>query len=59
MKFAPFALALAIVASSFFAPVQAQGLATDEQILMKQVMSDKRSVYVENLKLTDSESRAF
>jgi hypothetical protein len=59
MKFAPIALALAIAASPFFAPVQAQGLGTDEQIILKQVMTDKRSVYAENLKLTDSESRAF
>jgi hypothetical protein len=59
MKFAPLALALAIAVSPFFAPVNAQGLGTDEQIIMKQVMSDKRSVYAQNLKLTDSESRAF
>jgi hypothetical protein len=34
-------------------------LVTDEQILLKQVMDDKRSVYAANLNLSDSESRAF
>jgi hypothetical protein len=35
------------------------GLVTDEQILLKQVMADKRSVYAASLNLSDSESRAF
>jgi len=59
MKFAPLALALAIAALPTVAPVQAQGLATDEQIILKQVMTDKKTVYAGNLELTDAESRAF
>jgi hypothetical protein len=38
---------------------QELGLVTDEQILLKQVMADKRSVYAASLALSDSESRAF
>src|SRR5262245_27799733 len=34
-------------------------LVPDEQILLKQVMTDKRSVYAASLNLSDSESRAF
>ena len=36
-----------------------QGLAADEQILLKQVMTDKRSVYANNLEMTASESEKF
>jgi hypothetical protein len=36
-----------------------QGLAADEQILLKQVMTDKRSVYANNLGMTASESEKF
>jgi hypothetical protein len=36
-----------------------QGLTTDEQILLKQVMTDKRSVYANNLEMTQSESEKF
>ena len=59
MKFAPLALAVAIAAFPVVMPAQAQGLVTDEQIILKQVMTDKRSVYIASLKLSDSESRAF
>jgi len=59
MKFASLALAVAIAAFPVMMPAQAQGLVTDEQIILKQVMTDKRSVYIASLKLSDSESRAF
>jgi hypothetical protein len=35
------------------------GVKADEQIILKQVQTDKRAVYAQNLQLTDSESRAF
>jgi len=36
-----------------------QGVLTDQQILVSQVQTDKRSVYTQKLGLTDSESRSF
>ena len=36
-----------------------QGLVADEQILLKQVMTDKRAVYANNLEMTGTESAAF
>jgi hypothetical protein len=59
MKIAPLALALALLATPAVLPVHAQGLVADEQILMKQVMTDKRAVYAKNLDMSESESRAF
>jgi len=59
MKFAPLVFAFAIVAFPSVMPVLAQGTGTDEQMLLKQVMTDKRTVYAQTLKMTDSESRAF
>jgi hypothetical protein len=55
------ALFFALVATMAPAAGGAQelGLVTDEQILLKQVMADKRTVYAATLKLSDSESRAF
>jgi Spy/CpxP family protein refolding chaperone len=35
------------------------GVKADEQIILRQVQTDKRAVYAQNLQLTDSESRAF
>jgi Spy/CpxP family protein refolding chaperone len=63
MKIASLAAALAVTALpvvSFAqtAPATA-GVKTDEQIVLKQVMTDKRAVYAQNLQLTDDESRAF
>ncbi len=54
-------LALALVAAAVLIPARAQelGLVTDEQILLKQVMEDKRSVYSATLDLSDSEGQAF
>jgi hypothetical protein len=59
MRIAPFALALLVAFVPVAAQVQDLGLATDEQIVLKQVMADKRAVYAKNLGLTESESRAF
>lgn len=36
-----------------------EGLKADEQILLQQVMADRRAVYASNLGLTEDESRAF
>ena len=59
MKVLALALAVAATATPFIAGAEDQGLVTDEQILLKQVMADKRSVYAANLKLSDTESRVF
>jgi len=60
MKIASLAVALAVVAMPILSHAQdVAGVKTDEQIILKQVMTDKRSVFVQNLQLTDSESRAF
>jgi hypothetical protein len=64
MKIALLAAALAVVvAFPVLTQAQAepatQGVKTDEQIILKQVMTDKRAVFAQNLELTDSESRAF
>jgi Spy/CpxP family protein refolding chaperone len=59
MRIVPLALALAVTAFPFVAHAQTQGTAADEQVVIKQVMNDKRAVYAKNLGLTDSESRAF
>ena len=60
MKIASLAVALAVVAMPLMSHAQdTAGVKTDEQIILKQVMTDKRSVFAQNLQLTDSESRAF
>jgi Spy/CpxP family protein refolding chaperone len=61
MKFGPLAVALCVTALPVLAQTQTQdaGLATDEQILLKQVMTDRKSVYANNLKLTEDESKQF
>lgn len=63
MKIATLAAALAVVAFPILGYAQAapstEGGKTDEQIILKQVMTDKRSVFAQNLELSDSESRAF
>jgi hypothetical protein len=59
MRFAPLAMALLVTS---FAPVlhaQDSGLATDEQILLKQVNTDIKSVFAANLGLTEEESARF
>ena len=59
MKFGPLAVALCLTALPVLAQAQDAGLATDEQILLKQVMTDRKAVYANNLKLTDDESKKF
>lgn len=59
MKFAPLAVALCVTALPVLAQAQDAGLATDEQILLKQVMTDRKSVYANNLNLTEAESAKF
>ena len=63
MKIASLAVALAAVAFPVMSHAQAtpapESVKVDEQILYKQVMTDKRAVFAQNLQLTDSESRAF
>ena len=59
MRFAPLAIAV-LVAS--FAPIlhaQNSGLASDEQILLKQVNTDAKALYATNLGLTEEESAKF
>jgi hypothetical protein len=51
--------ALVVTLLPALAPAQDQGLVTDEQILLKQVMTDKRAVYARNLDMTGTESAAF
>ena len=58
MRIASLALALVVAACPLVAQAQS-GVKTDEQIIIKQVQSDRRAVYAQNLNLTDSESRVF
>jgi Spy/CpxP family protein refolding chaperone len=59
MKFRAIALALFLAATPLVAPAQDAGLASDEQILLGKVMSDKRAMYAEYLQLTDAEAAKF
>ncbi|MGB7739877.1 MAG: hypothetical protein WBM03_12260, partial [Steroidobacteraceae bacterium] len=63
MKIASLAAAIVVAAFPVLTHAQAapatQGVKTDEQIVLQQVMTDKRAVYARNLELTDAESRAF
>ena len=59
MRFGPLALALLMTASVPLAQAQDAGLATDEQILVKQVNTDKKAVYANYLGLTEEESAKF
>ena len=63
MKIASLAVALTVAAFPVLTHAQAepatQSVKTDEQIILKQVQTDKRAVYAQNLQLTDAESRAF
>jgi hypothetical protein len=63
MKIASLAVALAVAAFPVLTHAQAapvtEGAKTDEQIILKQVQTDKRAVYAQNLQLTEAESRAF
>lgn len=59
MKFGPLAVALCVTALPVLGQAQDAGLASDEQILLKQVMTDRKTVYANNLKLTEAESATF
>ena len=62
MRFASLAVALAFAAFSSPQLAQAQqddGTKADEQIVIKQIQTDRRAVYAQNLELTDAESSAF
>ena len=64
MRLSFLAVALVAVAYPLFASgqdesVQVQSIRADEQIILSQIMADKRSVYAQSLDLTDEESRAF
>lgn len=63
MKLAPLALALLAatlpLASSAQESAPSTVPAADEQILLNRVMNDKRSVYAQNLDMTEAESEAF
>jgi hypothetical protein len=59
MRFGPLALALLITAFSPLTHAQDTGLAADEQILLKQVNTDKKALYAQYLGLTEQESAKF
>lgn len=60
MRILALALLLTVTVSTpLRAGAQELELVTDEQILLKRVMTDKRTVYAASLDLSDSESRAF
>jgi Spy/CpxP family protein refolding chaperone len=59
MRFGPLALALLITALSPLAQAQQSGLAADEQIVLKQINTDKKALYAKYLGLTEEESAKF
>jgi len=59
MRFGPLAIALLVTSLSPVVHAQDTGLAADEQILLKQVSTDKKAVYAANLGLTEEESAKF
>ena len=59
MRFGPLAIALAVTAFSPLVQAQDAGLASDEQILIQQINTDKKAVYAANLGLTEEESAKF
>jgi sulfur relay (sulfurtransferase) DsrC/TusE family protein len=59
MRLATLALALVITALPVLSQAQDAGLASDEQILLKQVNTDKKAVYAQHLQLTEEESAKF
>jgi hypothetical protein len=59
MKLASLALALIVAASPLASIAQDVTPSADEQILLKRVQTNKRGVYVDYLKMTDAESKAF
>jgi Spy/CpxP family protein refolding chaperone len=60
MRIAPLAVALALTALPLASHAKDEPAPdADEQVLLKQLQSDRRSVYAENLGLTDEESVRF
>ena len=64
MRILPLALALLglacpVPAKSQDGSAQIQSLRADEQIILSQIMTDKRAIYAQVMQLTDEESRAF
>jgi hypothetical protein len=59
MRFVPLAIAMLATALPLTTHAQDSAVTADEQILLKQVQTDKRTVFAQNLKLTDAESKAF
>jgi len=59
MRFGPLAIAFLVTTLSPLVQAQDAGLATDEQILLKQVNTDKKALYANNLGLTEEESAKF
>jgi Spy/CpxP family protein refolding chaperone len=59
MRFGPLAIALLVTALPTLVLAQDAGLASDEQILLKQISTNKKAVYAENLGLTEEESAKF
>jgi hypothetical protein len=59
MKLASLVLTLIVAASPLASVAQDVTTSADEQILIKQIQTDRRGVYAEYLKLTDAESKAF
>ncbi len=59
MKLATLALALIVTAFPVASFAQDATTSADEQILLKQIQTNRRGVYAEYLKLTDAESKAF
>jgi aminopeptidase N len=64
MRISPLAVALVAIAFPLLASaqddsVQIQSVRADEQIILSQIMTDKRAVYARALGLTDEESRVF
>jgi hypothetical protein len=59
MKLATLALALIVTAFPVASFAQDATASADEQILIKQIQTNRRGVYAEYLKLNDAESKAF
>ena len=64
MRIASLAVALVAIACPLLASaqdesVQVQSTRADEQIILSQIMTEKRAIYVQALQLTDDESKAF
>jgi Spy/CpxP family protein refolding chaperone len=59
MRLAPLVLSLAFAVLPMTSLAQQAGLASDEQVLLNQVNTDKKALYAANLGLTEEESAKF